>query len=66
MFKNFNGATNVCTKLKTKEVEMKKGKLRKIEAKAKLGLPLTDQEKAYYVVFSKIIKREVISGTMEM
>lgn len=45
---------------------MKKGKLRKIEAKAKLGLPLTDGEKAYYVVFSKVIRREVVSGTMEI
>lgn len=45
---------------------MKKGKLRRIEAKAKLGLPLTDQEKAYYVVFSKVIKREVVNGTLEM
>lgn len=45
---------------------MKKGKLRKIEAKAKLGLALTDQEKAYYVVFSKVIKREVVNGTIEM
>lgn len=42
---------------------MKKGRLRKIEAKAKLGLPLTDQEKAYYVVFSKVIRREVVNGT---
>jgi len=45
---------------------MKKGKLKKIEAKAKLGLPLTDQEKAFYVVFSKVIKREVINGTIEL
>lgn len=45
---------------------MKKGKLRKIEAKARLGLPLTDGEKAYYVVFSRVIKREVISETMEI
>lgn len=45
---------------------MKKGNLKRIEAKAKLGLPLTDSEKAYYVVFSKVIKREVVNGTMEM
>lgn len=42
---------------------MKRGKIKQIEAKARLGLPLTDEEKTFYAVFAKVIKREVISGT---
>lgn len=42
---------------------MKRWKVKNIEAKAQLGLPLTDQEKAYYVVFSRVISKAVVDGT---
>ena len=43
-----------------KEDRMKKQKLKKIEAKARLGLPISNEEKAYYILHSKIIDREVV------
>lgn len=43
-----------------------KEKLKRIEAKAKLGLALTEREKAYYVFFSKIIDREVVNGSSKI
>lgn len=39
-----------------------KEELKRIEAKARLGLALTEREKAYYVVFSKTIDKEVVNG----
>lgn len=43
---------------------MRKDKLKKIEAKIKLGLPLTKEEKAYYILFSKELSLEVLNATV--
>ncbi len=42
---------------------MKNKKLKRIEAKARLGLPISNGEKAYYILHSKIIDVEVVNGS---
>lgn len=39
---------------------MKKDNLKRIEAKAKMNMPLTNEEKAYYMLFSKSYDMEVL------
>ena len=38
---------------------MRKDKLKKIEAKMKLGLPLTKKEKSYYFIYSNALDLEI-------
>lgn len=44
---------------------MRRG-LMKIIEKAKQGIALTDQEKAYYMVYSKYINKEVMNGSTKI
>lgn len=39
---------------------MKQEKIKKIEAKVKLGLPLTREERAYYILFAKELNVQVM------
>lgn len=39
---------------------MRKDKLKKIEAKVKLGLPITKEERAYHILYSKKLNMGVI------
>lgn len=39
---------------------MKKQKLKKIETKVNLGVPLTKEEKAYYISFAKKLNIKVL------
>lgn len=43
---------------------MKRSKLRKIEAKVKLGLPLTREEQGYHIIHSKDIDMAIVKGGM--
>ena len=43
-----------------------KSKLKKIEAKMKLGLPLTKEEKAYYILFAKELNLGVLNATVKV
>lgn len=39
---------------------MKQEKIKKIEAKVKLGLPLTREERSYYILFAKELNVQVM------
>ena len=44
---------------------MKKEKLRRIESKAKLGLPLTTEERSFYILYSKVVDMSVANAAVE-
>lgn len=40
---------------------MKKDKLNKIKAKVRLGMPITREERAYHMIYSKELDMEVVT-----
>lgn len=44
---------------------MFKKKLKKIEAKANLGLPISEKEKKFYFAFAKLLDREVLNAPIK-
>ena len=41
-------------------------KLKKIKSKIKLGLPLTKEEKSYYIIFGKELNLGVLNATTKI
>ena len=44
---------------------MGKDKIKKIEAKVKLGLPITKEERALYIIHAKVFDMEVLNATVK-
>lgn len=44
---------------------IRQDKIKRIEAKVKLGLPLSVEEKAYYTLHSKVLDMDVLNAAVK-